>query len=54
MAAHASTERRITELDGLRGLAVAMVLVWHFVGTLIDQGLGDWTKLVYALTIFWC
>jgi len=42
MAAHASTERRITELDGLRGLAVAMVLVWHFVGTLIDQGPTDW------------
>lgn len=52
MAAHASTELRITELDGLRGLAVAMVLVWHFVGALIDQGLGEWTKLLYALTIF--
>jgi len=52
MTANASSELRITELDGLRGLAVAMVLVWHFVGALIDQSLGGWTKLVYALTIF--
>lgn len=29
-----------------------MVLVWHFVGALIDQSLGEWTKVVYALTIF--
>jgi hypothetical protein len=42
MTANASSELRITELDGLRGLAVAMVLVWHFVEALIDQGPTDW------------
>lgn len=28
------SEARIPELDGLRGIAVIMVLVWHFVGSL--------------------
>jgi peptidoglycan/LPS O-acetylase OafA/YrhL len=51
MTAHVTPKQRITELDGLRGLAAAMVLVWHFVGALIDQGLWG-AKLVYALTIF--
>ncbi len=42
---------RIAELDGLRGLAVGMVLVWHFVGAIIDPQLGAWTRVVYHLTI---
>lgn len=28
-----------------------MVLVWHFVGAMIDPQLGSWTKIVYHLTI---
>jgi peptidoglycan/LPS O-acetylase OafA/YrhL len=51
-AAMMPTDQRVAELDGLRGLAVCMVLVWHFTGALIDQSLGGWTKLLYSLTIF--
>lgn len=42
---------RIPELDGLRGIAVGIVLVWHFVGSMMDQNLGAWTKAVYHTTI---
>ncbi len=43
---------RIPELDGLRGIAVMMVLVWHFIGSLIDsRALGHWTKIVTNITI---
>jgi peptidoglycan/LPS O-acetylase OafA/YrhL len=43
---------RIEEFDGLRGLAVSMVLIWHFVGCMIDQSLGSWAKVVFDITIF--
>lgn len=52
MSTYAKSELRIAELDGLRGLAVFMVLLWHFVGAMIDQGLGYYARLLYALTIF--
>lgn len=42
---------RIPELDGLRGIAVGIVLVWHFVGAMLDTSLGAWTKIVYHTTI---
>lgn len=42
---------RIPELDGLRGIAVGIVLVWHFVGAMMDQSLGAWTKAIYHTTI---
>lgn len=42
---------RIEELDGLRGIAVLMVLLWHFTGSL--SGRDSWVaEAVYALTIF--
>lgn len=43
---------RIVELDGLRGIAVSLVLIWHFSGAVIDQSLGVWAKFVYWITIF--
>lgn len=42
---------RIPELDGLRGIAVGIVLVWHFVGAMMDPSLGAWTKAIYHTTI---
>lgn len=42
---------RIPELDGLRGIAVGMVLIWHFVGSILDPSLGTWTKIAYNTLI---
>lgn len=50
MRGHEST-RRIPELDGLRGVAVGIVLIWHLVGALMDPSLGLWAKAVYNTTI---
>ncbi len=43
---------RVAELDGLRGGAVLLVLIWHFVGGLVDQNLGGWAKPLYGIIIF--
>lgn len=41
---------RIDELDGIRGLAVVMVLCWHYIGAVIDTSLGFWAQLIFDLT----
>jgi peptidoglycan/LPS O-acetylase OafA/YrhL len=40
-------EGRIPELDGIRGLAILLVLVWHYVANLIKPGADSWQ--FYAL-----
>jgi peptidoglycan/LPS O-acetylase OafA/YrhL len=47
-----SSDRRIRELDGLRGLAVIMVMAWHFVGCMTEPSQGGWNFALFAGTIF--
>lgn len=42
---------RIPELDGLRGIAVSMVLFWHFGGCLVDPSRSAWEQAIYSGTI---
>jgi peptidoglycan/LPS O-acetylase OafA/YrhL len=39
--------RHVPELDGVRGLAILLVLVWHY---LVDQTRGSWISRAGALT----
>jgi peptidoglycan/LPS O-acetylase OafA/YrhL len=43
---------RIRELDGLRGVAVLGVLVWHFIGGMVDRDAGILQEMLHAATIF--
>lgn len=38
-----SSTGRVTELDGIRGLAIALVLVWHFLKETCGMGIGNVT-----------
>jgi peptidoglycan/LPS O-acetylase OafA/YrhL len=47
----AITDRRIPELDGLRGIAILLVLIWHFTGMLADPGQGAIQYLAWRFLI---
>jgi peptidoglycan/LPS O-acetylase OafA/YrhL len=51
-ASSITEELRLLELDGLRGLAVFLVLLWHFIGAMVDTELGWWAKASYRTFIF--
>ncbi|MBO6725838.1 MAG: acyltransferase [Rhizobiaceae bacterium] len=44
------SDTRIPALDGLRGIAALMVIVWHLTGSMVSR--EGWTEAVYAATIF--
>lgn len=46
-----STVPRLAELDGLRGIAVAMVLIWHFIGASLPSRDSFAFKALYDVTI---
>lgn len=43
---------RIKELDGLRGVAISLVLAWHFTGMLMNPGDGLFQRIVWRFAIF--
>jgi len=46
------SEQRIVELNGLRGIAVMMVLLWHFVGAIVSPELGILSKIASSVFVF--
>lgn len=46
------SEKRLLELDGLRGIAILLVLIWHFTGMLVDPSQGTAQYLAWRYLIF--
>ena len=45
-------DARIPELDGLRGIAILLVLGWHFTGMLMDPSDGAVQEIIWRFGIF--
>jgi peptidoglycan/LPS O-acetylase OafA/YrhL len=49
-----SLSGRIPELEGLRGIAILLVVIFHYIGGVEHAPLGYWThRLLSALTVGW-
>lgn len=49
------THHRIAELDGIRGIAILLVVVWHYVGCTVEPGNTDLAFFIWKGTsLAWC
>lgn len=49
------TAGRVPELDGIRGVAILLVLIWHYVGCTVEPGHRDLAFFIWKGTsLTWC